>query len=118
MAITSETSERPKAYLIVAYYSRKKWNTLSQTERTDARDAANILFPVADDKSFAALPPQGVLRANSFDSELFTTSVPDGYFSVPTNLRDLVVDGFYATHPLTTRVGWMAVVADGYFAAY
>lgn len=116
MSIISEASARPKAYLIVAYYSRKKWNTLSKTERAEAEAAADVLFPESD-RSFAALPAQGVLRASSFNSELFT-SVPDGYFNVPPALKDLVVDGFYATHPLTTRVGWMAVVAEEYFAAY
>lgn len=112
----SITCGRPKAYLIIAFYNRKKWNYLRKDEREDAEHAADVLFP-EEDRPLTDLAEQGVLLAHSFDSELFTT-VPGGYFNVPQELKDLVIDGFYATQSLTTRVGWMAVVADECFSAY
>jgi hypothetical protein len=37
---------------------------------------------------------------------------------IPRDVRDLIVDGIYATQPLETPVGWMVVVDASFFASY
>src|SRR6186713_1498042 len=34
-----------RSYLVIARYNRQKWNSLSATDRSEAEEAAEILFP-------------------------------------------------------------------------
>jgi hypothetical protein len=105
----------PKAYLIVAFYNRRKWHSLDPSKLTEAEEAAEDLFPERSNR-ITDLVTQGVLIAQAFASDLFT-KVPD-YQNQSREVRDLIVDGIYATQPLEVPVGWMAVVDEERFSSY
>src|SRR5690349_7905903 len=112
----SIVSERPKAYLIVAYYNRQKWHSLDQATLKEAEDAAEDLFPEERPNLVANLVSQGVWMAQTFASDLFA-KVAD-YQTLPREVRDLIIDGIYATQSLDVPVGWMAVVDEEHFSSY
>jgi hypothetical protein len=70
MSTPYETSERPKAYLIVAYYNRQKWRRASASALEQAEDAAEDLFP-EEEKPLGDLAQQGEFMPRTFDSDLF-----------------------------------------------
>lgn len=67
----TSVTQRPKAYLIVAYYNRQKWQRATSEQLEAAEAAAEDLFPDKQPKSFEELAEQGELMARSFDSDLF-----------------------------------------------
>src|SRR6266540_3642614 len=70
MSMTYETSKRPKAYLIVAYYNRSKWHRASASALEQAEGAAENLFP-EEDRPLGTLARQGEFMPHTFDSDLF-----------------------------------------------
>jgi hypothetical protein len=108
------------AYLIVAYYNRSKWNSLTQVQQDTAHHAAEKWIPERPDDpkdpdlTYPVVGPDRSREAprilQTFASDIFQMQDSPAYRAMNDDEKTRYVNGIYATEPPKPPVGWMEII--------
>lgn len=105
------------SWLFIVRYNHDNWNNLSETEKQEARKAAEDLFPYEGVEKIAG-SPIAFKVVDTFRTEIFS-GLPRNYRDLTKAERAIVMDEILANLPAGDKgIGWIAIVSDDLVADF